>query len=242
MKPYYEYAGITIYHGDCREILPTLPVVDLVLTDPPYSFESSGGGFYGGWNSADLTNHNPRTYMKMLQAANCCNFNPVEFLEVCPTRNIIAFTNKTLIDSYLAWAKEHGLLYDLHVLAKNNPIPAKHSHFLHDIEYIVVMREPRSFFSPDAPLSDYRKFFHVNCGAGTTGHPAEKPLALMERYIRVCLPLNGGVVDPYMGSGTTLVAAKNMDRRAIGIELEEKYCEIAAKRLSQEVLNFQETP
>ena len=70
-------------------------------------------------------------------------------------------------------------------------------------------------------------------------HPTQKPEALMRWCLRLRWTPPGAVVDPYMGSGTTIVAAKDVGRRAIGIEIEEKYCEIAVKRLRQEVLPFQ---
>lgn len=241
MKPYYQHAGITIYHGDCREVLPQLPKVDLVLTDPPYQFESSGGGFSGDWNSRTWGNpdHSKREYIQELAALNCCAFVPSEILPLLPCSYVVAFCNKELIDAYIGHARASGLLFDVHFMAKNNPIPAKQNHFLHDVEYIVVMRPKGSFFNASGPFDDYRKVF-VTYNDGDKAHPAQKPVGIAEKYIRVCLPEGGIVLDPYMGSGTTLRAAKDLGRQAIGIEIEERYCEIAAKRLSQEVLNFQE--
>lgn len=70
---------------------------------------------------------------------------------------------------------------------------------------------------------------------GTTAHPAQEPKDL---FINIIKPLTGTILDPFMGSGTTLVAAKSLNRKAIGIEIEEKYCEIAVRRLSQEVIDW----
>ncbi len=82
-------------------------------------------------------------------------------------------------------------------------------------------------------------FFHNKGSNGLPNlHPTTKPLSLMKELVRLFSNENDRILDPFCGSGTTLVAAKDLNRRAIGIEIEEKYCEIAAKRLSQEVLNF----
>lgn len=238
MTPYYEHAGITIYHGDCREVLTNLGVSDLVLTDPPYQFEESGGGFYGQWESGSHNGaHDPRKYLNELRDLNCVDCEPSTFLPLLRAPSVVVFCNKTLIVEYLLWAKQKQLLYDVHVLSKSNPIPAKNSHFLHDLEYLILFREPRSYFDSSGPLAMYRKLFETNCG-NRSYHPAEKPVDLLLKYVQILCPPDGIVLDPFMGSGSTLVAAKNLGRRAVGIEIEEKYCERAAKRLSQEVMSF----
>lgn len=99
------------------------------------------------------------------------------------------------------------------------------------------MRPPGSHFASDAPFEDYRKVFRAY-NDGDKRHPAEKPVGLMGKYIRVLTTPVALVCDPYMGSGTTLVAAKEEGRLAVGIELDERYCEVAAQRLSQEVLSL----
>lgn len=241
MKPYYERDGITIYHGDCRSVLPELTaVVDLVLTDPPYNFESEGGGFYGVGHGR-FTGEATRDYIQELSNLGCTAFEPREFLNLLPTRYGVFFCNKDLLDTYIGFAREKELLFDVHVMTKSNPIPAKSNHFLHDLEYLVMMRPPGSFFHAGAPFDCYRKHFRFyNSGTWSIDklHPAQKPTAGMEKYIHVCCPTGGLILDPFMGSGTTLVAAKSLARRAIGIEMEEKYCELASKRLSQGVLDF----
>ena len=74
------------------------------------------------------------------------------------------------------------------------------------------------------------------------GHPTEKSISVLSEMINVSTKDNHTILDPFIGSGTTLVAAKNLGRKAIGIEIEEKYCEVAVKRLRQEVLDFKEAP
>ena len=240
-KPYYQHAGITIYCGDCREVLPSLRF-DLVLTDPPYQFENSGGGFYGAWEGSMTGGgkaHNPRSYLNDLRDLNCVDCDPSTFLPLFGDASTVIFCNKALITDYITFAKNKNFLYDLHVMSKLNPIPVKSNHFVHDLEYIVLSRKKQSYFDDSGPLSQYRKFFQVQGGGSSTFHPAGKPTELLSKYVYVLCPYDGTVVDPFMGSGSSLVSAKFHNRNAIGIEIEERYCEIAAKRLSQEVLDLQ---
>lgn len=95
-----------------------------------------------------------------------------------------------------------------------------------------------AFFDDDDPKR-CNVFHHDSYRFGQPGkvdHPTQKPLALLSRIVRSMVPVDGSVLDPFMGSGTTLRAAKDLGRRAIGIEIEERYCEIAANRLAQGVL------
>lgn len=208
MKPYYEHAGIQIYHGDCREILPQLPKADLLLTDPPYgigrdgSHESTGshGGRkayeFLGWDSC---RPDADTFRLLLQSAE---------------RQII-------------WGGNYFTEY----------LPPRMGWFVWDKGQRIDQSDGElAFSSRDSAL----RIFTLNRVAimmDGADHPAQKPVALM----KWCIKQDGAarsIVDPFAGSGTTLVAAKECGIPAIGIEIEEKYCEIAAKRLSQEVLDF----
>ena len=205
VKPYYEdtKAGIVIYHGDCRDVLPELPSVDLVLTDPPYGIGEDGGacrtrGAPGyskhpkmGWDKAPP---DAATFAIVLAAAKD---------HVIWGGNY--FTDKLPVSrGWLYWQKLMGGDFSDGELAWTSRAMA---------------------------LREYTK---ANKG-GDHQHPTQKPVELM-RWCLGFFPNALTILDPFMGSGTTLRAAKDLGRKAIGIEIEERYCEIAAKRLSQEVL------
>ena len=199
MTPYYEHAGITIYHGDCREILPQLPKFDLLLTDPPYGIDACnmtlGTGrkrfIRGDW---DLAAPDIRSLLGC--ADRCCIWGGNYFANVLPPNN-----------HWLVWHKiNDGLSFSECELAWTN--------------YGKNVRHLSHHWSGEIKM-----------------HPTQKPLSVMKWALSFC-PEARSVVDPYCGAGTSLVAAKDAGAVAIGIELEERYCEIAAKRLSQEVMAF----
>ncbi|MHB8109789.1 MAG: DNA-methyltransferase [Syntrophorhabdaceae bacterium] len=199
IKPYYDCDGITIYHGDCREILPHLPKVDLVLTDPPY-----GNGY-----ASDAIGHE-RNHKKQSWDNNQVCLD--EIMQMSCNKIIWGGNNYELPSSrrWLVWIKRDA---------------------------------PPSMANCELAWTSYNanaKFFDypiAAVNAERVGHVTQKPLSLM----KWCINLSGDIqtiLDPFMGSGTTLVAAKQLHRKAIGIEKEEKYCEIAVKRLAQGVLNI----
>lgn len=217
MQPYYEHAGITIYHGDCREIMPHLGKVDAVVTDPPYGVKaptvSASGSKWRGkkeytpiigdhstelfeavWD--DITYHFPDVLSVVFGGNYFTSFLP-------PSR------------CWYIWDKERTGNYA-------------------DVEI--------AWCSKDGNAKLFKHMWNGLCRETEIGqhyHPTQKPVAVM-KWILQLHDTAQTILDPFMGSGTTLVAAKQLGRKAIGIELEEKYCEIAAKRLAQEVLQFPE--
>ena len=201
MMPYYQDDAVTIYHGDCREMLPI--ECDAVITDPPY-------GVGCDWWDERV----PHELLSLFMASTT---GPVVWFGAAPQhRNaLLAFDPQP--ERVMVWAPRFtlsktmakGIAYRWHPIYVWQ-IPDKH----------------------DGPVWDVLT-------SGTGGHnwwnhPATKPLELMKSVVGLCPA--GTILDPFMGSGTTLRAAKDLGRKAIGIEIEEKYCEIAARRMEQEVL------
>lgn len=242
MKPYYEHAGITIYHGDCFDVLPGLSGVDAIITDPPYS---SGGAFRGdrmAKTSDKYVNSDTAEYRPEFAGDNR---DQRSFLAWCalwmnaarqaskPGAVIASFIDwrqlPTLTDAVQAggwtwrgvatWSKKFG-----------RPNPAG---FSNACEYVVWGTNGPAVERDDYPAG----VFESSSKDGARHHIAQKPERVMDWVMRLAAP-GGLVLDPFMGSGTTLRAAKNRGSPAIGIESNEEYCEIAAKRLAQEVLPF----
>jgi len=227
MTPYYEQDGITIYHGDCRELLPVLPSVRLVVTDPPYVFglaSTAQEGKAGGWG--DLMNSSI-WYESWLLEAKRLTVNAQGAAWVFnswrsfPVLARAAYGVLWPITSLMVWDKEW--------IGPGGPSGLRPSY-----ELAALFVQPE-FAIKDRGLPDIwrSKWSSIK----PHGHPAEKPAALLAKMIRES---GGGLVlDPFMGSGTTLAAAKSEGHPAIGIEIEERYCEIAAKRLSQGALGLE---
>jgi site-specific DNA-methyltransferase (adenine-specific) len=210
MKPYYEHGGITIYHGDCREILPQLPKVDLVLTDPPYGIDFKYENYvdsFENWEKLIKTVY-PLLRSQFIIMPSCGIDRLGWWYKNFPPKWIIAWYKGSPghlskigfndWESILCWGKQPTQMHD---------------------------------------------YFQSKCGFNAMDiekgiHPCPKPLEWANWLIsRGCSTDDGKVVlDPFMGSGTTLRSAKDLGRKGIGIDISEKYCEIAANRLSQEVL------
>lgn len=239
MKPYYDDGqGIVIWHADCRDILPTLEPgsVDLVLTDPPYiglkgnTVHFSLGGVADVVNTSysvgDLWGANLDWMAEAWRVANLGMMVFCSFASVADTRFALADSQAV---GLLTWYKRNS------PIAVNN-VPRYTTEFV----WLFKKQPGLLWRAINTTMFDIPNL-QAGCMAaerltnyrGATIHPTQKPLELIKRLLAV-----GGdtILDPFMGSGTTLRAAKDLGRRAIGIEIEEKYCQIAAERLSQEVL------
>lgn len=233
-KPYYndEKAGIKIYHGDCREILPHLPKVDLVLTDPPY-----GISFRSAWPSEErkkdpIHGDDIEDYRAMLGW-----FFPAvkEILnDGCCCCCCCSGGGGTPSLAYL-WIEATKSLKVENVCVWDKGFLGMGWRYRFQWESILVATKgDRKTWNGGSAKSNILKFQKVIPQDGD--HPTPKPETLMRDLIHDNSNEGETLLDPFMGSGTTLRAAKDLGRKAIGIEIEEKYCEIAVKRLSQEVL------
>ena len=214
MKPYYQDNAVTIHHGDCRDILLSLPKVDLVLTDPPYgiNLDTSNTKYKHGISRngivGDIKAFDPSIILTLgrptiIWGGNC-------FASRLPDYPGWLCWNKTVRDGALIRQADMELAWTNFV---KRPRAKQH----------LWIGAYRASESGEQAL-----------------HPTQKPLVLMQWCIRIAdeyLKVEN-ILDPFMGSGTTLRAAKDLGRKAIGIEIEEKYCEIAAKRCSEPMQEF----
>lgn len=208
MNPYYQDEHVTLYHGDCREILPALPTYDLLLTDPPYGIAGvwKGGGGHG-WGNARVQSI---------------------------TRNEwdAAAPDSSTLSLLLAKAK-HAVIWGGNYFQ----LPASRG-------WLVWNKPERNFSLAEAELAWTNRDMVIRvCDAPRSEpgrqHPTQKPLRLMSWCLNF-FPEARTVLDPFAGSGTTLRAAKDRCLQAVGIEAEERYCELIASRLAQGALDFGE--
>lgn len=264
MKPYYEEAGIVIYNCDCREVLPTLSKVDLVLTSPPYNLgNTTGGGFPGKDRMGHYDQFSPLGQKRggagkwaaaskaggLAHGYGVCSDNlPHEeyvkwqhnFLKLCwgtlSETGAIYYNHKTRIFNGTAVTPldyNPGLpLRQVVIWARAGGVNFSPAFYLPTHEWILILAKP-DFRLRDKAASGAGDVWYIPQETGTS-HPAPFPLKLAMTAIETTSAAT--VLDPFSGSGTTLRAAKDLGRRAIGVEIEEAYCEVAARRLQQEVL------
>lgn len=227
LKLYYDHVGIQIFHADCREVLPSLPASGVVITDPPYNI----GYHYDGYKDnlsedeyRDLissTVRMPSVVLHYPEDSVGISFALNELPEKC-----VAWTYNANTPRQWRMISWFGVAPDFKLVRQPYKNPT-------DKRILQLVANG----STGGRLYDWWHEQQVkNVSEEKTEHPCQIPISIMEKVVGIT-PCDL-VIDPFMGSGTTLCAAMKANRKAIGIETEEKYCEIAANRLSQEVLEF----
>lgn len=238
MKPYYEDAAVTIYHGDCRDVLPGTTHIDRVLTDPPYGTSAYEhdvavspelfAQFIAETRTAAVFGYAERL-VAMCVAVGAA---PDEWVTWWPTNTIGGSRRSTKLPRECEHIAVFGEVPGARRLFRPRAAdPATRAraidrgHAADVCRLGDVWRDP----SPGVGFNHHLRL-HMN----------EKPIALMRKLVELTSEPADVLLDPFMGSGTTLRAAKDLGRRAIGIEIEERYCEVAAERCAQDVLDFGE--
>lgn len=213
-----------IYNTDCLEFMRSMPdsCVDLVVTDPPYEIHTKGGGL----------GRRP-VYENGALGKISQGFDAEATLEqiarICKKINIFIFCSTKQKPRIMNWGYERGCNIAELAWYKPNAAPFTNNTFKSDLENIIYIREK------GVKIKGISKLFTHNCGKSKYGHPTEKPLEIIEKLILTASNEGDLIFDPFMGSGTTAVACKELNRNFIGCEIEAKYCEIAEKRLRKTI-------
>lgn len=244
--PYFQDAAVTLYHGDCRELLPLLDPVQHVITDPPYSEHVHGKSRRGGAGAPPLDGRGRRVDSSFSRVKEF-GFESLsaELRALCgrefsrlASRWVLVFSD---VESYHEWRADMPAL-----------------DYVRTGAWVKIGATPQ--FTGDRPAAGFEAITICHPpgkkrwnGGGTHAlwsepivlnrshndprlHTTQKPLHLMTRLVTLFTDPGEVILDAFAGSGTTLRAAKDLGRRAIGIEREEKYCEVIANRMGQEVL------
>lgn len=197
---------------------------DMVLTDPPYKIDTEGGckGELG-----------PALHKQGKSIEFIADFEPMMFLNILPLvfeknkLNAYVFCNKELLPDYLVWARDSKYSFNVLVWKKPNAIPIGDSH-RPDIEYLLLFRKNAIW---NNGLKDVNYSRLIEQGRETGLHPTMKPIALLCNEMKISSNIGSLIVDFFLGSGSTMVAAHQLNRKCYGMELDPKYCQVIVDRM-----------
>lgn len=237
--PYYQDEHVILYHGDCLEVLPRLGPVDLVVTSPPYNKGRQSGDYAnmrGGYKSYsdDIPDSEYIDWQRDVIAL---------LWDATAPAGAIFYNHKTQLRDGVAelptrYIPDHVLLRQMIIWNRKGGFNWNASHFCPQHELILLLAH-REFRLTSRSHSAAGDVWNLGIDSRDTGgHPCAFPESLPATAINATDART--VLDPFAGSGSTLRAAKNLGRKAIGIEIDESYCEFIATRLAQGVLDFGE--
>jgi len=233
MKPYYQDKWVTIYHGDCREILPDLPKVDLVPTSPPFNLGNTH--HTGNYRHKSYNDDMPESEYQLWQ---------IDILSllwgIVADNGSLFYQHKNRIKNGLQitpyeWLSKTKWLQKQEIVWFNGSQNFDKIRFYPMTERLYWLVK-----SPNTKLVNVinkHDDWHIQAVGSRGKHTRVFPKELVNNVL-VCFPQADLILDPFLGSGTTCYCAKKLNRKSIGIEIEEKYCEIAARRCSQEVMEL----
>jgi len=230
IEPYYQEKDITIYNADCKDVISQLDEVDCVITDPPFSKH---------------THKNCRTNKDAAINYTSIDFDSITIDQINNIFNSISVKCKGWIISFMEWRYivdiEKNPFTDFEfmrfgVWLKTNPMPQiSGDRPAHGWDGIIYLRNAKTkpYWNGKGK---HGNFYYSTVADGL--HPTAKPLPIIRSIVENFTKKGDTILDPFMGSGTTLRACKDLGRKGIGIELDKKYVDIAIHRLKQEVFNF----
>jgi site-specific DNA-methyltransferase (adenine-specific) len=229
IKPYYSEPNITIYNGDCLEVMKELPdnSIDCVITDPPYGINYLSNMRVKSEKFELLVNDDSNFRFKLYELMFFKMKINSAALIFCSFKNYPEDYNELKkyfdIKNIVVWFKPGGGIGDLeHSLST-------------DYELVVVAHKGKCTIKSKR-IGSVWKINKVN--PNSMVHPTQKPAPLINELLKCFTSIDDTILDPFLGSGTTARACKDLGRKCIGIEINKKYCDIAIKRLAQEVFNF----
>ena len=217
-----------IIHGDCLEVMKEIPdnYVDLVVTDPPYKL--TGGGRGDGANSKRPKGMLSKNEQNLFEVPKFEDWLPEVYRVLKEGSHCYIFVNFKNLSELMSKTRLLGFKHsNLLVWEKNNCTPSQY--YMKNAEYVLLCyKRPAKYINDIGGSKTVHKFNNV---IGNKVHPTEKPIDLLEFYIKNSSKEKELVLDPFVGSGTTAIACLNTDRQYIGIELDERYVEIARRRI-----------
>ena len=227
---------IDLRNGDCLEIRKSIPnkSIDLIITDPPYQFRKGDNGGGGMLNSRKYD----KEIHSKLGSNNILDCGITEdFLEETKRLfkkgyNAVYFCNQHQLKMYIEFAEKNKYRFNILIWNKTNPTPLCNNKYLDDIEFQIQIKSKDYKIGGNYKTKSKVYISQINKkDKELYGHPTIKPLELVEKFIINHSSENDIVLDLFMGSGTTGVACKKLDRNFIGIEIDKKYYETAKKRI-----------
>lgn len=207
--------SISLYEGDCKDILPTLSGVDCVITDPPYEITATGGGI-----------GRSRKYLQLTEGFTDCGF---DYGILSRFDNWVCFGTLRQVPKLIETAGDRRWM--LITWNKPNPCPLINGNYLPDTEYIIHAWEKGNLYGK---FEDKARYIIHRLGDKRDGtHPNEKPEFVMRKLVRTSTDVGQTILDPFAGSGTTGIAAAKEGRKAILIEKDPAYCEVIRKRVRE---------